>query len=187
MNIAGILLAAGNSTRFGRDKLVEPLGETTLAVQSALNILPHVQSLYVVIATGNHLLTRQLEKMPLTIVPCANADQGMALSLVCGIQHSCNCDGWLLALADMPFIHQDVYTQIISAAQQGHDIVAPYYQNRRGHPVFIGKRFKDDLFQLSGDSGARDLLRTHADTIYAIDVTDAGSLRDVDYPADLTG
>lgn len=186
MNIAGILLAAGNSTRFGRDKLVEPLGKTTLSVQSALNILPHVQSLYAVIAANNYTLRQHLEKLPLVMVPCTNASMGMAASLICGIQNSDHCDGWLIALADMPFIQNDVYAQIIAAAKSGQDIVAPFHQGQRGHPVFIGKRFRADLLQLRGDHGARELLRAHADNIHAIEVADSSILRDIDYPADLT-
>lgn len=185
MNIAGILLAAGSSTRFGRDKLIEPLGDTTIAMQSALNILPHVQSLYAVTNSTNHTLTGLLEKLPLTIVPCPTSEQGMAASLVCGILHAEPNDGWLIALADMPFIQQDVYARIIVAAQQGHAIVAPFYRGQRGHPVFIGSRFNQELLQLRGDSGARDLLHAHANDLHKIEVSDAGILRDVDYPADL--
>jgi len=185
MNIAGILLAAGSSTRFGRDKLVEPLGETTIAVQSAINILPHVQSLYVVITADNHTLAQHFENLPLIVVPCAHSHLGMAASLVYGIQQSSNYDGWMIALADMPFIQNNVYTQIIFAAQQGHDIVAPFYRGQRGHPVFISKQYKTELLQLCGDFGARDLLRTHANEIHAVDAEDNDIFRDIDYPADL--
>jgi molybdenum cofactor cytidylyltransferase len=185
MNITGVLLAAGNSTRFGRDKLVEPFAESSIAVQSAKNILPHVQSLTIVIAANNNLLARQLETLPVNLLSCSDAHLGMAASLVCGITHTQNSDGWLLALADMPFIHADVYTQITAAAHQGHHMVAPVYQGRRGHPVFISQKFREDLLKLTGDRGARDLLTMHASETHTINVNDAGIFRDIDYPQDL--
>ncbi|MDQ1363540.1 MAG: molybdenum cofactor cytidylyltransferase [Pseudomonadota bacterium] len=185
MNIAGILLAAGRSTRFGRDKLIEPLGDTCIAAQSALNLLPHVQSLTIVIAKDNHPLANRLENITSAIVSCAHSHQGMSASLICGIQHTMNSDGWLIALADMPFIQQDVYAKITSAAQQGNTIVVPRFQNQRGHPVFISKKFRGGLLQLQGDCGARDLLRAHAHEIVSVEVSDAGILRDVDYPLDM--
>ena len=185
MKITGLLLAAGKSTRFGRDKLIEPLADSSIAGQSAKNILPHVSSLAVVIAEHNIILAKQLEHLALTILPCSNADQGMATSLVFGIQHTLDCDGWLIALADMPFIQRDIYAQIISAAQQGHPLIAPYYQQKRGHPIFISKKFKEELLQLQGDVGARDILLKHADEIHPIQTGDASILRDIDFQRDL--
>ena len=185
MKITGLLLAAGKSTRFGRDKLIEPLADSSIAGQSAKNILPHVSSLTVVIAEHNIILAKQLEHLALTILPCSNADQGMATSLVFGIQHTLDCDGWLIALADMPFIQPETYAAVIAAAQQGHPMVAPYYQHQRGHPVFIGNQFKTELLRLQGDFGARDLLRQYSAVINRIEVDNNGVLRDVDYEQDL--
>jgi molybdenum cofactor cytidylyltransferase len=85
----------------------------------------------------------------------------------------------------MPFIHADVYTQITAAAHQGHHMVAPVYQGRRGHPVFISQKFREDLLKLTGDRGARDLLTMHASETHTINVNDAGIFRDIDYPQDL--
>lgn len=186
MNITGVLLAAGNSSRFGRDKLVEKLGDSHITKQSAIHLLPHVQSVLVVIAEQNLALSQQLETLALTIVPCATAQQGMAASLACGIQQSPDVDGWMIALADMPFIQPQTYAQIISAAQQ-HPIVAPKFHDQRGHPVFIGKQFLHELLQLQGDCGAREILRRHAEQVYLVDVDDAGVVMDVDYPDDLLG
>ena len=184
MTIAGLLLAAGKSTRFGRDKLIEPLGDSGIAIQSAQNILPHVDSLTVVTATNNSILSSQLKHLPLTLLSCDQSAQGMAASLVCGVIHNMNCDGWIIALADMPFIQPQTYAQIVTAALQ-HSIVAPIYSGQRGHPVFIGKKFLPELLQLQGDHGARDILRRHAAEIFLVEVSDAGVVMDIDHPDDL--
>ncbi len=61
----------------------------------------------------------------------------------------------------------------------------PYYRERRGHPVLFPRSMFSDLLQLSGDTGARDLLEQLESTILQIDVNDEGIFFNVNRPADL--
>jgi molybdenum cofactor cytidylyltransferase len=69
----------------------------------------------------------------------------------------------------------------------GAALVAPRYAGERGHPVGFAARFGAALAALSGDAGARDLLRAESGALEFVDCDDPGVVRDVDTPADLAG
>jgi len=97
-----------------------------------------------------------------------------------GLEH---LDGWLIALADMPYIHPNTIRAIAGGLTSPDAIVAPSYQGQRGHPVAFGSALTPRLSALDGDIGARDLLISGHITI--VDVDDAGIVRDIDTPDDL--
>ena len=94
--------------------------------------------------------------------------------------------GWLIALADMPWLAPDTIRALVSMLNDGATLAAPGYDGRRGHPVGFGRAFQDELINLTGDTGARELLRSNASQLQLLPCDDAGVLMDVDTPADLS-
>jgi molybdenum cofactor cytidylyltransferase len=111
----------------------------------------------------------------------------MGASLGCGVAASRDADGWAVALADMPWIAAATIRRVVDALQHGADTVAPTYRGARGHPVGFARRHLAALLALTGDTGARVLLRAEAHAVTLIDVDDPGIVRDVDTPAALHG
>jgi molybdenum cofactor cytidylyltransferase len=118
-----------------------------------------------------------------TIFP--NADRGMGESLVHAISRAADATGWLVALGDMPFVRRATIAALRDALAAGAPLVAPYWRARRGHPVGLAKRFYKDLSALSGDVGAKQLIRENERTLVKIPVGDPGVIRDIDTPGDL--
>jgi molybdenum cofactor cytidylyltransferase len=102
--IDGILLAAGNSRRFGADKLLQALSDgTPVAVSAARRLVAGVGSAVAVIrATGE--LSQRLADEGCRVVVCNEAASGMGRTLACGVQAAREASGWVIALADMPLI-----------------------------------------------------------------------------------
>ena len=96
-----------------------------------------------------------------------------------------HADGWIVALADMPWIAPATVVHIRTALERGAGLVAPFHHGQRGHPVGFGKNFRDELLACKGDRGARDILQAHARALANVDVDDPGVLRDVDTPQDI--
>ena len=185
-SLCGILLAAGASTRFGSNKLLHPLaGQTPIALPSLANLRSAVPHVIAVVRPGSPVLENGLSEAGATVILCANADDGMGASLATAVGASGDVTGWVIALADMPYVRPETIVKIAASLAAGAAIVAPAFRGERGHPVGMSARFRAQLEALSGDEGARAVLVQNADLVKLIDVDDAGVCRDIDTPADL--
>lgn len=192
--IVGILLAAGQGARFGGDKLLAPIAmpsagasvDVPIGVAAARNLIDAIPDSIAVVRPRDAELAAHFTEAGLRVVPCMNAGDGMSATLACGIAATVDADGWIIALGDMPWIAPATIRAIAQAVASGADIVAPSYRGQRGHPVGFSCRHRDALSSLTGDAGARSLIERNLGRMTWIDVEDAGVLRDVDKPSDLT-
>lgn len=191
MSVVAILLAAGSATRFGSDKLLHALPhEVPIAVQSARHLKAVFPDRVLAVVRPDSARARELlEQEGCEIVVCEQAAQGMGASLACGVRAAhrgqARVDGYLVALADMPFIRPSSIAAVRDALRGGAAIAAPYFRARRGHPVGLAARFRAELEALRGDEGARQLLAAHGSEIVKVAVGDPAVLRDIDTPGDL--
>lgn len=184
--ICGILLAAGFSTRFGANKMLHCLPDgTPIAVAAARNILLALPRTIAVVRPGAKRLAQLLRETGCIVVASRNARSGMGASLASGVRASRDADGWVVALADMPFIRPATTGLVADEIEKGGAIVAPSHAGTRGHPVGFARRFREDLLGLTGDEGARALLRRHPEWITLLETDDPGALQDIDTPEDL--
>lgn len=181
MRIVGILLAAGQGSRFGGGKLIARLaGGAALGVQAARNLKAALPESLAVIRPDDVALAQMLDAEGISVELCAHAHEGMGVSLAHAIRACGNADGWVVALADMPLIAPSTITKIADALRGGALIAAPTYAGQRGHPVGFAGALGPRLCGLSGDAGARDLLRAEADQVVLIEVNDPGVVADID-------
>jgi molybdenum cofactor cytidylyltransferase len=189
--IAGILLAAGRGGRFGSTKqlAIMPNGRTMLAT-SASNLRVAVSQMVIVVsgdaALQEHasVIAREID-CQIAINP--RADEGMGTSIACGVSGILNADGWLIALADMPFIQSSTIASVAETLKKNRGVVVPTYLGARGHPVGFDREFMHELRGLEGDTGARALINAHSAQLTMLAVEDAGVLRDVDTRSDIAG
>jgi molybdenum cofactor cytidylyltransferase len=185
LNIVGLLLAAGSATRFGSDKLLHRLPHgVPIAVQAARHLHAVVAMIYAVVKPGADELTRALSPH-CEIVVCETAAEGMGASLACAVRAAGRADGYLVALADMPFVRTASIAAVRDALAAGAPLAAPYWRAKRGHPVGISGLFFERLIASGGDAGAKELLRENADRLQKVPVGDPGVIRDIDTPDDL--
>jgi len=184
--IVGILLAAGSASRFGGGKLLAALADgRPIGMVSYRNLRSALDDVRVVVRTGDSALRAAFERNSATVVECADAHMGMSRSLVAGVRAADSADGWVIALADMPFVKPATMRAVADALLAGAAIVAPAYRGTRGNPVGFAARFKQELLEVSGDEGARAVLQRHAAEVKVIEYDDAGILRDIDTREDL--
>ena len=183
--IVGVLLAAGSGTRFGAHKLLHPLGDgVTIAEHAARNLLLALPSSLAVVRPGDVVLREILTRLGIVVVECVDAAQGMGASIACGVSAAPNADGWVVALADMPWIRPQTIYSVAQQLRSGAVMVAPQFQGRRGHPVGFAATFKASLSALQRDVGARGVIEAGRERLILTGTDDAGVLRDVDVPAD---
>ena len=186
MNIIGLLLAAGSATRFGSDKLRHALPHgVPIAVQAARVLKLELTRVVAVVRPGSEELSAFLSKEGCEVTVCENAAEGMGASLACAARAAGEDGGYLVALADMPFLRRTSIAAVRDALANGAPIAAPYFRARRGHPVGIGKGFYKDLLSLRGDEGARKVIAANERGLVKIPIGDPGVIRDIDTPGDL--
>jgi len=184
--VVGVLLAAGRGSRFGGDKLLARLADgTPVAVASCRTLVAVLPAVVAVVRPDATVLAAALRGCGAHVVDCAAADEGMGRSLACGVAAAANARGWVVALADMPWIAPATVASVLAALRRGAPLVVPQVGHRRGHPVGFAARFLPSLTALRGDEGARSVLRAHADLVEVVRTDDEGALRDVDLPGDL--
>ncbi len=105
-------------------------------------------------------------------------------SITQGVRHCAGWNGWLIQLADMPFVRADIH-RLVAAALQQHACARPFYQQSPGHPVGFSAAAREALLQLQNADGAQGVFRQFPS--FEIAVRDEGVVRDVDVPSQLSG
>ena len=187
MNVVAILLAAGSATRFGSDKLLHSLPhEVPIAIQAARHLKAVFgENVLAVIRPEARELADLFRKEGCKVVGCETAAQGMGASLACAVRASRDAEGFVVALADMPFIRASTIAAVRDALAAGALLAAPYFRARRGHPVGLAAKFRPALEALEGDEGARKIIQADEKSLVKIPVGDPGVIRDIDTPGDL--
>jgi molybdenum cofactor cytidylyltransferase len=183
--IAGVLLAAGRSSRFGADKLLAPLGGRPRPVLrwSAESLLGGVDELYVVVPAGAVALRESLSGLHVHFVENAMAAEGMASSIRAGVAAlPPRIAGAFVALGDQPLVPREVLHALrLRWEEGGADAVAPSYRDGRGNPVLFDRALFGALATLTGDAGARKMLDALGERLALVPV-DAPMPVDVDTP-----
>jgi molybdenum cofactor cytidylyltransferase len=156
-----------------------------MAVSAARHLVQGVAAAIAVVRPGDEALARLLEDEGLGIVTLPDADRGMGASLAAGIAATQNALGWVIALADMPFIRPETVREIAACLSRGAPLVTPAYRGRRGHPVGLAARYRATLLALQGEVGARALLERESARLWTLATDDPGVITDIDTPEDL--
>lgn len=188
--IAALILAAGSGRRMGSgNKLLEKVGGVPMARRVANAALTSgCAGVLIVTGFAADEMGISLAGLDLRFVHNPAHQTGMASSLRCGlaalnVDAGADVDAVVVLLADMPLIHGGHIDRLIAAFDPRQPkIIVPVKDGRRGNPVLWPCAFFDEMRQVDGDVGARDLLRRHADQIVSVEFDDEAIFSDVDTP-----
>jgi molybdenum cofactor cytidylyltransferase len=184
--IAGILLAAGRSTRMGRPKqLLDWHGVPLVRHVAAIALQSSLQELLIVTGSESGRVRAALSGIPARIVQNDSFDAGQSSSLRAGIAAlGPEVAAAIVLLVDQPLLQPATIDALIAAWQPPCRIVAPRFAGRRGNPVLFDRALFGEIAAISGDRGARDVIRAHESALCLVDVDDAGVAADLDTPDD---
>ena len=184
-NIAGILLAGGSSVRFGGNKLAALLEDgVPIGVRSAEHLHAALDDVLVVIPAGNSATFSVFEGL-FAVAVCADSSAGIGHSIAHGVAARPDAGGWLIGLADMPYIQVTTIATLAAALTFDTTLVRPRLSGRAGHPVGFGAIYGRELIGLQGDQGAQSVVNAHSDALVFIDTEDTGVVLDIDRPEDI--
>ncbi|MBK8161161.1 MAG: molybdopterin-binding/glycosyltransferase family 2 protein [Rhodospirillaceae bacterium] len=184
---AAIVLAAGRSSRMGRNKLLLDLGGKPI-VAHVLDTVAKAGFAEIVVVTGHQagkVKAALAHHAGVKIVEARDYAAGMAASLKTGLKAlSPEIDAAMVILGDMPQVSRDLLHRLIAAYQplEGRAIVLPVADGKRGNPVLFDRRFFADMAKVDGDVGARHIIGGNSELVAEIPAEAAEIFVDVDTP-----
>lgn len=184
--IAGLILAAGESSRMGRDKaLLTYRGQTFLETIIATLREAGIERVAVVLGHHAEEIQRAIELPGVEVVVNAAYRLGQTSSLQAGLRalDAPDLEAVVLCLVDHPAVSAATVRQLVDSFRASPaPVVIPTYQGRRGHPVVISRALFPELLSLGPAEGANTIIRRHRAATHFVEVDDSGILLDVDAP-----
>ena len=188
-SFAGVILAAGASTRMGRDKALLPWHSGTF-LSAAIRALQASTELVIVVAGANAAnLEPIVDAEAAFMVRNPNPEIGQFSSLQCGLREVLNRgrDAAIVTLIDRPAASRQTIEQLRSVFLAGNDAVwavVPEYEGRHGHPIVAGREMLEAFLRAPVTSSARDVEHAHQNHVAYLAVNDPAVVANVDTPED---
>lgn len=183
--IAAVILAAGQSTRMGSNKLLADLHGRPLVAQTVERVQASgVDEIVVVTGHMGAEVQAALAGKQVRFVPNAAYAEGLATSVRAGITAVKHYDAAFVCLGDMPLVRAEDMQRMMAAfdLEEGRTLIAPVQGRKLGNPVLWGQEHFAQLMALEGDRGARGLLEVLRNTVVEIPVEHDGIMLDADTP-----
>ena len=184
-SVSILLLAAGSSQRLGRPKQLLPFRGTTLIRHLAAEALASkAREVTVVIGASAEAVRRELSDLGLNIRENNRWGEGLSASIRTGLETLPEtAEGVLLMLCDQPLVTSSLLNTMIDHFAAPDGIVACEYADTVGVPVLLSRKLVPELLLLSGDVGAKEVLKAHREEVSLIPFP--GGALDIDVPGDL--
>ncbi|RJR16884.1 MAG: nucleotidyltransferase family protein [Desulfobacteraceae bacterium] len=189
--VAGIVLAAGASSRMGSPKQLLGFGKTTLlgrVLNEALS--SELDSVVVVLGYMAEEIAASLEDLAsnprLSVLLNKDYEKGLSSSIKAGLAFvERDYDHVMILLADMPFISRSIINRLISNYMvSGLPLGAVNAGGRRSHPVILSRCLYPEIARLEGDKGARGIFAFYKDRVCMVDTDTPFEDRDIDTPSE---
>lgn len=185
--IWGIVLAAGASKRMKVQKLLLPYHGKPMIEKVIENVTnSEVNRTVVVVGCNKDEVIGAIGHLPVLYCYNDNYENGMLSSVKAGFRSLPeSVEAVLVFQGDQPMITAEVVNIVIHAYRQSnHGIVIPVYQKKRGHPLLIDSKYREEIEKLEDVEGLRGLARKYPEDVLEVDVNLPGILRDIDTPED---
>ncbi|QKR01103.1 nucleotidyltransferase family protein [Metallosphaera tengchongensis] len=178
-SIGAVILAGGDSTRFGKNKLLVKLKGVPILLR-VISAIPQPR----IIVAGKYAVDIIAQFPDEIVIYNPNWTLGMSTSLKLGLRYFQDKDGVLVALGDMPLLTREIVEKIVSSYTNNCVAVVPTYKGKWGNPVILSRALFSEVEKLQGDVGAKNILRRKMENICFVE-TGEEVLIDVDTEADL--
>ena len=193
MKIGALVLAAGFSRRFGRDKRIESFsGNEPMLLHTIENLVLHFEEIIVVLRGNDQIIAdlvlNRFQTSRIIMHHAKNSIEGIGTSLASSIEivSKRKWDSVFVFLGDMPYVKQETISELKTVASTNpFDIIVPKFGTETGHPVCFPIHFYNEIGSLSGDVGAKKIIHSNLECVTFVKTFDRGVTLDVDKPIDI--
>ncbi len=183
-----LILAAGESRRMGQAKMLLPFlgGYSVLESVARTALASSADNVTVVLGAMAEKIREAIAHLPVEVAHNQEYPLGMLSSIQCGIRElPRDTSATVIMLGDQPTIPTEVIDRVIEAwRSSGKGIVLPTHGGRRGHPLLLDMRYREEVLLLEPSAGMRSMLAAHGEDILEIPVETSAVLKDIDTPED---
>jgi molybdenum cofactor cytidylyltransferase len=185
--ISAVILAAGESKRMGKPKLLLPYGDKTIIEAVIQKVMQsEAGKIIVVLGAGKDKLRELIGKYPVAIAENNEYQSGMLSSIQCGLRAvPIDADAVMILLGDQPMINGIIIDQLADTLQHTEKgIIIAVHKGKRGHPILIKTKYRKEIEQLGPENSMHDFTRKFASDIQEVETETTDVLRDIDTPED---
>jgi molybdenum cofactor cytidylyltransferase len=192
-SLVGVILAAGESSRMGRDKSLLPWRGETFVAAAIDSLSMHTELVIVVLGKNAGVIAPIVDAKGAFFVVNPAPERGQFSSLQVGLQEVLNHgrDAAMITLVDRPPVRRETVIQLKSAFEEvisrGLWVVVPEYAGRHGHPIVIAREMMTAFLTAPATSTAREVEHAHQSHIAYLPVDDPAVLANIDTPGDYEG
>lgn len=179
--IGALVMAAGNASRFGENKLAARLDGKTL-IERTLDALPEGLFWKTIVVTQYEEVAQMACARDLICRFNAHPDWGISHTISLGTNELLESDAILYLVSDQPLLQGASISRVVQTwLENPEKIVGAAHEGRRGNPCIFPRRFYPELLALEGDRGGNFVIREHPECLLTVEIPEL-ELTDVDTP-----
>ena len=181
-SLCAIILAAGNSSRFGQNKLLFPINNRPM-YSYTFELIQKLSPDFSIIITKYPQITKKIDQDTLIVKNTETylgQSHSMKLGIKAALQQNQNFSGYLFIVCDQPYLKFDSLQKLYDTWQQKNGICALSYKQKRGNPVIFSAKYIPELLKVNGDTGGREVIKKHLNELTLVEVNEPIELVDID-------
>jgi len=177
--VAVILEAAGDSKRFGSNKLLHIMDDGRPMIASILDAVRPLDVYKKVIVTQYDEVAGLAGDFK--VIMNDRPDLGISRSMQLGLMAAGDADAYMFCVCDQPGLKTGTLQKLIEEYKKGTaGIVSLAWQGKMCNPKIFSSRYREELMKLSGDTGGRQIIASHADDILLVEAESEDEVKDID-------
>lgn len=183
--IGCVLMASGNSSRFGENKLNKTIKDKTLIERALLCITTNKLSKIVVVSQYDEVKAMALN-LGFHFIKNEHPDYGISYTIKLGLDYTKDCDATMFMVSDQPLLRKESVADMLDFFTKNRDfIVGMGYNGKRGNPCVFPSTYYDELNLLNEDNGGNTVIRAHEKRLKIFEASHPDELSDIDTKEDL--
>ncbi|MDU5083286.1 nucleotidyltransferase family protein [uncultured Tissierella sp.] len=183
--IIGIILASGFSRRMKADKLLIDIEGSTL-IERVIKACVGSKLDDIILIYRSEEVKKIGEEYNIKTIYNENAHLGQSEGLKLGVRRAIEAKSYMFLVGDQPFLTSELIDKLIEEYNISDlPILVPYYNNHRGMPMLISSIFKEELLQITGDKGGRDIVERNISKTKKVYIEEERLGMDIDNQEDL--
>lgn len=179
-----VVMAAGNATRFGGNKLLATVGGKPM-IEWALEAVPEPRFSSIAVVTQYPLIAELAEAFDFPVLQNDHPDWGISHTISLGLSSMTDCDAVLFQVADQPMLRRNSIESLLDTYDEfPNSIICLSHNGKRGNPCLFPQSFYPELLSLKGDQGGNAVIHSHPEAVRLVESC-SQDLLDVDVRSDL--